>query len=66
MKNSTKGSARGCKKIGRSIKKVILVDRFSEPVKLNVNGATEIKSGPGAIVTIFLLIVLAAYAGQKF
>ncbi len=44
----------------------MFVDRFSEPVKLNINGETEIKSGPGSLVTIILLIVLAAYAGQKF
>ena len=66
MKIETKKYARSCKKTGKSIKDAIYLDRFSSPVKLNVHGETEFKSGPGSVVTYLFFIVLAAYAGQKF
>ena len=54
------------KKFGKFIYSARKIDRFSSPVKMNVNGQTEISSWPGALVTIFLYLTLAAYAYQRF
>lgn len=42
------------------------MDRFATPVKLNVNGSTEISSWPGSILSILLFLLLAAYTYQRF
>jgi hypothetical protein len=44
---------------------VLKFDRFGSPVKINVNGKTEISSKVGTLVTCVLLVVLGAYAINK-
>jgi len=42
------------------------IDAFGVPVKFNYAGKSQIKSGPGAFVTIMLGLVLGAFAFQRF
>lgn len=41
-------------------------DLFGVPVKFNYDGKSQIKSTPGAILSIFFLMVLGAFALQRF
>jgi hypothetical protein len=41
-------------------------DRFSSAIRLNINGDYDVKSAPGAILSIFLLIILVVYTVKRF
>lgn len=42
------------------------IDLFGVPVKFNYGGKSDIKSIPGAIVSVLLGLILAAFAFQRF
>ncbi len=37
------------------------LDKFGVPIKLNINGKSEIKSFPGSIISIIIYVMLLAY-----
>ena len=41
------------------------LDRFGRPIKINVSGFTEIKSLPGAILSIICYVFLLLYFVQR-
>jgi len=54
------------KKCREVLNPLLEIDRFSSPVKINVNGKSEISSKVGTFATVVLLVVLGAYAINKF